>query len=179
MSEDLFEQESLEITPQQLKDISLLANQQILKETEVEVLEQKLKSAKAELRRISEVNLPTSMSQAGLKDFTLENGRKVQINTALYASIPQKNKRAAIQWLEDNGHGQIVSEDVYVPFRKGEHDKAEQVVRLLHENEINAQINESVNTATIKALIKELQDDGRDVPLELFGAYWRTFAKVV
>jgi len=178
--EDIFEDEGIEVNDSSIHLISQLAREQLDQEAEVAMLEEKLKMAKSKLRKISEVDLPAAMSAAKVKDFTLENGAKIKIDTQLYASLPKSldKKNEAIQWLIDNGQAAIVDEDIILHFSPDERAELEQAMMLLRDANFQPMEDRSVNTSRVKSVIKELQEQGIDVPLEKFGAYWRTFAKI-
>ena len=175
---ELFEDEHLPISDEQIKTIAMLADEQLLLAEEIETYTELLKTKQAAYRKVAEVDLPAAMSAAGVREFKLQNGRGVSIETALFASIPKKNKKAAVQWLVDHGQGSIVNEDVIVRFEKGQQEKVQALVDLLFEKHMTPEVNENVNTGTVKSIIKELQSEGVEVPLELFGAYWKTEAKI-
>lgn len=162
-----------------LKGISELAEMQLIREVEVERATLRLKEARQALFKIQEIELPDLMLQAGMEKFTLSNGKTVEVKETLYASIAKKNKAAALKWLETNGHGSLISENLSVPFEKGMHAQLTELIDLLEHNGYPAfSVGETVNTGSIKALIKELLADGIDVPLDLFGAHFARASKI-
>lgn len=172
-------EEKATVTDDQIKTISTLARKQIELMHAYDRAEKELKAAKIALYNVQEKELPEAMLAAGMEAFTLATGEKVSVKETLYASIAQKNKNAAIAWLMDNGHGEIVKENVLLPFEKGEHEKVVELLEILEENGyLNHAVDDVVNTATVKSLIKELLEKGEAVPLELFGAHFARKAEV-
>lgn len=165
------------VTNDQLQEIAKLAGQMAKFERVLSDAEDAVKKAKADLKRVQERELPDAMRGCGLTGFTLETGESLIIKEDLFASIPKKNKAAAAKWLTEHQLGALVKEDVGIGFEKGETERVNQLIEILEANGFNNHtISENINTASVKSAIKELQAEGEDVPLELFGAYWLTRA---
>lgn len=164
----------LAVTDAQLKTIAALAAHQVDLEAQVTRAEEELKKLEADLRKVSEIDLPQAMGEAGMEAFTLADGSSVTVGETLYASFPKKDpKRSdAIKWLMEHDLETLVKESVIVPFDKGDHEKVVQLTGVLEANGVNTyQVDETVNTASVKAAIKELLENGTDVPTDLLGAY--------
>lgn len=161
-------------TPEQLSAISILAERQVKCEIALEAAEMAVKKAKAALRDVQEKELPEAMSAAGCQSFKTTSGFAISIKEDISASLAEGKKDGAINWLKEHGHGAIVSTDVIVPFSSGEEEEAKQLLEWLVENGHVASAKTSVNTATLKALIRELERNGVEVPLETLGAFkWK------
>lgn len=158
----------------QLKLISELAARQVQLEAELAELEAKVKEKAKALRQVQEKDLPDAMTAAGCKAYTTVDGRSITIKEDISASLAEGKKGPAIEWLRANGYGDIVSEDVTVAFGKGQEEQAHALVEELTQKGLIAVRKANVNTATLKALIRELLAEGVDVPLETLGAYeWK------
>ena len=172
-------EEKVEISTEQLNEVSKLAQQQVKLEAELKKKEDELKKVKQNLYNIQEKALPDLMQSIGLEDFTLSNGSHISVKETLYASISKQNKPGAIKWLSENDLESLVSCVVSVPFDKGDGDGVQELLDVLtecgYENIIS---DEKVNTSSVKSAIKELLEDGEEVPLELFGAYYARKAVV-
>ena len=179
MSEIDFENEVPAPSDEQLGLIAKLARRQVEYEEQVAIADEAFKKAKANLRRIQEKELPAAMEAIGMESFTLKSGETISVKEKLYASISKKDKPAAIRWLMEHEHGSLVKEDVIVSFEKGDNESVRVLQKLLEVNGItNFTVDENVNTASVKAMIKELLSEGMEVPLELFGAYFHRTAEV-
>jgi len=162
------------VNADQLKVISDLAAKQIDLETQVVQITASLKAATEALRRVQEIDLPDAMSAAGCKGFTTPNGRGITIKEDISASLSEGKREGAVAWLRENGFGDIVSEDVTLSFGKGHESEALEMVKELAGRGLIPQRKTNVNTATLKSLIRELMEEGLDVPLETLGAYqWK------
>lgn len=162
-------------TDEQIKVISDLCKQQLRAQKEVEEKEKELKEAQRKLRRIQEQELPDAMLAAGsgITMFETADGFNVSIKEDLKASIPKKNKPEAIAWLIEHGLESIVKENVEIPFDKGEVEKVDRLLEVLERNGFNEfSVKPTVNTATVKAALKELIEQGVDVPESTFGLYF-------
>jgi uncharacterized small protein (DUF1192 family) len=169
----------LDENSQALKQVSELVTRIETARQTIAEQEAELKKQKQYLMKLEEVDLVALMDEIGLADITTTNGREVSIKDTLYASVPKKNKRAAAEWLMTHGHGSLVSEAVIATFEKGAGDKVQQAVEALVNQGIkNVSVDETMNTGSIKALIRELTGQGQDVPMDIFGAYWKRAAVV-
>lgn len=173
-----FDEEEVQVSNDQLKELTQLAKQQLAGEKEVASYEELLKKAKQDLYNIQEKALPDLMQAIGMESFALSNGAKITVKEVLYASIAKKNKPKAIRWLVAHDQGSLVKTDIILPFDKGDSEKVTEALDFLHDGGYLTTVDENVNTASVKAVIKELLAEGVDVPLELFGAYYARSAKI-
>ena len=181
MSEMNFEKDAAAtpVSIDDLKNITSMAADVQRREHDVAVIEETLKKAKAELRKVQEHDLPEAMLACNMETFVTSDGLKVSVKETLYASIAAKNKVEAGKWLIENELGALVKEDVIVGFDGGDHEAVQELLdKLILLGTYNVTTSESMNTASIKAAIKELLADGKEVPLELFGAYFSRKAVV-
>lgn len=170
----MYENDVIAVSNSQLKLISELAERQLSCEAAVLAAEEILKERQETLRKIVEKDLPEAMAEAGCKSYTLMNGRVVSIKDGLSASIPAARKQEVCGWLREHGFGDIVSEDVELSFGRGEENKAHELAVRLQEEGLFPVCRTDVNTARLKALISEQLELGKDMPLELLGAYvWK------
>jgi len=174
-----FEEDTAAPTNEQIGEISSLAKLQHSQEQAVDGFEAQLKEAKKALRQTQEQDLPGAMQAAGMEKFTTNTGIDVSVTENLYASIPAKNKPNAIAWLMDHGQSALIKEDISIPFDKGDHDDVEKLMKALRDmGYANANVKEAVHTGAVKSMIKEMLENGADVPLDLFGAYFHRKAVV-
>lgn len=174
MSEErgIFEDNAI-ANDEDLKKVATLARTQRNQEQEVATLEAQLKESKKNLRKTCEDMLPTLLNELGLSAITLSDGTVVTIDEKLYATIAQKNKAKAAQWMVDHGQGSLVRNDVTLTLGTGEQEKLSRLQSLLDSTEFSEySLTSSMNTGSVKAVIKELQEQGVDVPLQLFGAHY-------
>jgi len=161
-----------------MNDLSALANALIDADTEVDRAEKALKDKKEAARRLREEALPAAMQEVGLTKVTLDSGRVISIGQEVYASIPAANKPAAYAWLESHDFGGLIKTQVSTEFGRGEMDEAKKLEQELREKGLSCSLDRSIHAQTLKAFIKEQLAQGKELPLDLFGAMPVWVAKV-
>ncbi len=155
-----------------LANLAALADQQEQKEKEIESLMEQLSDAKKELKNLKEKYIPEAL---GTKTGTIEldDGRKVVIKETLRAGLTEKTREAGIDWLKKNGCGHLVTNTYNIEFPKGQEEAAKKFEEVLAENDIQLPFKkkETVHASTLLSNIKELKNDGVDVPNDIFGIY--------
>jgi hypothetical protein len=92
-------------------------------------------------------------------------------HTVYNAKIPDEKRQDAFQWLEEQGHGDLVKSVINIIFGMQEHEKRLAVMKLLSDNGIEFYNNESVHASTLKAFVKREIQAGHIVPDDLLGVY--------
>lgn len=157
-----------------LQTIAQLAVRQLALEQEVARTETRLQELQRELRAVQETELPDAMLAAGCSSYRLTSGASISIKDGISASLAEGKRASACEWLRSHGFGDIVTDDLTLNFARGQAEAAHALLDDLHARGLNPVIKTNVNTATLKALIREQMQAGREMPLDLFGAYvWR------
>jgi len=159
------------LTSQILEDMSELIKRHIVLTQEINDAEAALKLMKKERTIIEEDKLITLMDTAGVAFIRASDGSELKVKEQLFASIKAQNKVEAGEWLINNGQGSLVQETVSMTFEKGEEEKVHALVNTIEQQGFKPSVEASMNTASVKAAIKELLTQGIDVPMELFGAF--------
>ena len=154
-----------------LKGIAKLAYEIKDAENLVAELDTKLKNAKKHLLRLTDDELPTVLTEMGLSAFKLDDGSEVTIKKIYGASILADQKEEAHLWLRNNGFGDMVKNIVSVNFGMGEDHKAQVIKSRLEQSGLSPEQSESVHSSTLRAWVKEQTEEGKEFPMELFGAY--------
>jgi len=162
-----------------LDNIAALARKQWELERDIAATKQTLANMEQQLYQVSHKDIPTALDEVGVTAFTLANGYKVEVRETLYASVPKKNKPQCAQWLQAHDLGDLVEVTVLLRWGLGEAGTAREVADALHAQGLNPTLAEDMNTARIKAAVKELLEDGVDVPLDMFGAYIDRASKLI
>ena len=150
------------------------------KEDEIATLEDQLKSKKAEADDIGSRVIPELLSEQGLTELKLSDGSKVSVKKEFRATIPkdQARRESCLQWLRDQGLGDIIKNNVTVSFGKGEDDKAEQLLNLAADNGFEPQQKSDVAWNTLTALYQERVQAGLDMPSESFSLWIKDKTKI-
>jgi|TARA_A100001015_G_scaffold135461_2_gene150293 hypothetical protein len=145
---------------------------------DIDELEAKLKQMKNDEERISTEEIPALLTSLGMRDFTLEDGSYVGLKTNYFARISKANEDAAYGWLRANGHGDLIRNEIAVPFTKGQDEKAKLLEEMIKSKpqlqDIVINKKQSVNAMQLKAFVKEQVQKGVDIPDHLLGAYVQT-----
>lgn len=165
---------SIQISEEGLNELTRLAEEQVKVEESIAEAEEYLKNLKAKHFKISEELIPAKMASfgaGGLAEFKLANGRKVSVKKYYSASISEENKSAAFDWLNQNGHMDIVKQEISVPLGKGNEEVATLVANFLEQQRISYSKDEKIHPMTLKAFVKEQVEAGSDLPLDVFKVY--------
>ena len=138
---------------------------------EIEDIENKLKEKKKDLDIISGEVVPTMMSEMGLSQLKLMDGSMIDVKPFYNATITQANKEAAFNWLRKNGLGDIIKNEVVVSFGRGEDNKAAEYAELAKGQGHQPTQKMKVEPMTLKALVRERIEAGKEMPTEIFGIF--------
>ena len=138
---------------------------------EVKKDEEDLKQKKKDLEHISGEVIPTMMAEMGLAHLKLMDGSSVDVKPHYSANITIANKEAAFNWLRDNGLGDIIKNEISVSFGRNEDNKAADYAALAQERGFQPTQKLKVEPMTLKALVRERTEAGKDMPTELFNIF--------
>ena len=157
-----------------MEHLSTLAQEQAQSEATVADLEAQLKQEKAHLRHVSEVQIPELMDELGIETFKTTEGFTITVKEKIRASLTQANLFAGVEWLRENGHGAIVKRIMSVVPTSEE--EAEIIKAALKDFDLTDK--PSVHANTLSKWAREMLEDGRTVPEELFGLFRQRVSKV-
>lgn len=161
-----------------LANLARLAHLLGLANKRIADLEEEVAKAKKEAQGIAERDIPELMDHLGLKTFTTSNGFRIDVKKVIRASIPAGNKERAMRWLDENGHGGLIKRTVQVAFSRDQEQQARALGAELEEQFDSVSTDLKVESATLRAFIREQLEAGQDIPLELFGAFEQRIAEV-
>lgn len=153
-----------------ITDISALAEALIFAEADVDTAETNLKDKKESARRLREETIPGAMQELGIESIKLTTGQKLTVVQDVYASILAADRKAAYDWLNSHGFGGLIKTEVVVDFGKGEEEKVASFYQELKARGFEAEVEQGIHAATLKAFLREKLASGSDIPLDLFGA---------
>ena len=162
----MFDDVKPEVSEISLKTLTDKANKMVELEQLVEEKQASLKSTQKELKTLSEEDIPALLSEVGLSEITLTNGKKISTSAYYYGRITEHNQQEAFEWLQDNGHGDIIKNVVSVSFGRDEDVNAEKLLSNLQDNGYTTNGKKWVEPMTLKAFIREQVEGGNDLPLE-------------
>jgi len=138
---------------------------------EIEKKEKDLKQRKKDLEHISGEVIPTMMAEMGLSHLKLMDGSSVDVKPNYSANITIANREAAFNWLRNNGLGDIIKNEILVSFGRNEDNKAADYAVLAQERGFQPTQKLKVEPMTLKALVRERIEAGKELPTELFNVF--------
>ena len=105
-------------------------------EDEIAAIEEQLKKKKDEHDHISSKVIPELLAEQGLSEIKLADGSKVSVKKEFRCTLPNDDvkRQQAYEWLRNEKLGDIIKNNVFVTFGKGEDDKAKSLFALAVEN---------------------------------------------
>ena len=137
----------------------------------LELQEENIKNTKKELEHVSGEIIPTMMSEMGLSHLKLMDGSSVDVKPHYSATITIANKEAAFKWLRNNGLGDIIKNEISVSFGRNEDNKAADYAVLAQERGFQPTQKLKVEPMTLKALVRERLEAGKEMPTEIFNIF--------
>ena len=134
-------------------------------------IENDLKMMKKKRDHISGEVIPTMMSEMGLAELKLHDGSHLKVSTSYRAHISEANKEAAYNWLRENGLGDIIKNEISVSFGRNEDNKAADYAELAKSQGLHPTQKMKVESMTLKALVRERIEAGKEMPADIFGVY--------
>jgi len=138
---------------------------------QLEVQEDAIKQKKKDIEHLSGEIIPTMLSEMGLSFLKLQDGSSVEVKTNYSATITQANKEAAFNWLRENGLSDIIKNEISVSFGRNEDNKAADYAELAKGQGLEPQQKLKVEPMTLKALVRERMEAGKEMPTELFNIF--------
>ena len=133
--------------------------------------EEQLKELKKRRDHVSGEVIPTMMSEMGLAELKLHDGSHLKVSTTYRATITEANKETAFNWLRNNGLGDIIKNEISVSFGRNEDNKAADYAELAKGQGFQPTQMMKVEPMTLKALVRERIEAGKEMPTEIFGVF--------
>ncbi|QDP61593.1 MAG: hypothetical protein Tp138OMZ00d2C19078261_54 [Prokaryotic dsDNA virus sp.] len=162
-----------------MKSLMALADEQEAAEAEVDRLNALMDEAKANLKRISEHEIPKLLDGMEGK-ISLPDGRSITLNEKIRTSVSGERKERAFDWIEKQGFGSIIKRRINIDIGKDQEALSDEIKGKLAEIDSAVIYKEERNVPwqTMDAFVKEKLGQGADVPLELFGVYHQRTTKI-
>ena len=150
------------------------------KEDELVSLEEQVKNKKEEIDEISSRIIPELLAEQGLSAIKLADGSNVSVKKEFRCTLPkdETKREQAYKWLRDQNLGDIIKNNIFVTFGKGEDNKAKQLLDLAQDNGFEPQQKSDVAWATLTALFRERIESGLDMPSDVFSTWIKDRTKI-
>ena len=140
--------------------------------------EASLKQLKEQEKQINNFTIPEIMNKMNLSTVKLKDGSELSIKKVYSATIKADKKAEAIQWLRDNGLGDIVKNEITVNFGQSEDNKAIAYANLAREHGYEPSQKETVHHASLSVVMREWKEKGNEIPSDLFSVLDADKAKI-
>ena len=137
----------------------------------LEADEEQIKQKNKHLDYLSGEVIPTMLSEMGLSFLKLADGSSIEVKTNYSATITQAKKEEAFKWLRENGLGDIIKNEISVSFGRNEDNKAADYAELAKGRGFQPTQKLKVEPMTLKALVRERIEAGKEMPTELFNIF--------
>ena len=162
-----------------LSGLSKLIQKQLDLDSEIENMEETLKDMKRERDILSSETIPTKMQELGINETTMKDGSKVTVKEGFHCRIPKAKEEEALQYLKQEGLGDIIKNQVSTSFGTGEDNMAGDLAGYIESNfGITPDVKKSVHPSTLKATLKKRHEEGLTDPDDLFGIFIRPETKI-
>ena len=176
-----FEQDQTE-SLSNINDAKVLSEQVV----KLKILEDKILKAEDDLKKLKEDAdvlsgevIPTMMTEMNISTLKLADGTAVEVKPIYGASISPERKEEAFNWLRINGLGDLIKNEVTVSFGRNEDNKAIAYANLAAENGYQPSQKLKVEPMTLKALVRERIEAGKDMPSDLFNVFAGNRTKII
>jgi len=156
-----------------LAQLSGLALDQKRAEAEVAKAEEALATAKAELSRISEREIPDLMDKAEMAEYTTKDGIKIKIKEKVHGSIPKATEAQAFEWLKENEHDNLIKREFKIQFGKDDEKWADKFLKDLQKRKrpLAFELKRTVHPSTLSSFVTGQLEAGVDFPMDTFGVF--------
>ena len=162
-----------------LSGLSKLIQRQLNLDSEIENMEETMKEMKRERDLLSQETIPTKMQELGINETTMKDGSKVTVKEGFHCRIPKAREEEALQYLKQEGLGDIIKNQVSTSFGTGEDNMAGDLAGYIESNfGITPDVKKSVHPSTLKATLKKRHEEGLTDPDDLFGIFIRPETKI-
>ena len=147
-------------------------------EDEIANAEKSVSKLKEQAKVLSQFEIPEMMEKMHITKLKLKDGEAVEIKRFYSAAILLEHQEKAFQWLRDNDLGDIIKNDVTVTFGRGEDNKASEYANLAKGQGYEPVQKIGVHALTLKAVVRERLEAGREMPSDLFKTYAGNSTKI-
>jgi len=133
--------------------------------------EASLKELKEQEKQLNNFTIPELMEKMNLSTLKLKDGSELSVKKIYSATMKADKKADCIQWLRNNGLGDIVKNEITVNFGQGEENKAAEYATLAKGQGYEPSKKEAVHAMTLKVTMEDWKNKGNEVPEDLFWTF--------
>jgi len=156
-----------EFEDKKLGRMATLANQVLDLEKEISEQETALKSLKEKKRQITEDLLPAVMTEHGLSDITLSDGRQITVKK-FYSCTPKSEE--TMGWIREKFPG-LIKHRLHLDFNRGQDAQVLELKGRLEGEGLYPTDKEWVEPSTLRGFAREQVEAGNPLPDNLFNLF--------
>ena len=156
-----------------IKNLLDLANELVQLETQMESLEELMKTISSRANALKTAAIPDAMAEAGLSEFKTPEGARLKIEDFVSGSLPKEpTKRVeAIAAVEAWGAGGIIKNEVSLFFERSQHNEAMALVDDLRQRGLACELVSTIHPQTYLATIRKRLAEGDEVDADRMGVF--------
>jgi hypothetical protein len=176
--------EAVEPNLDALKRLGQLAAKQGMLELEIEDLEEKLKELRKEHSEYADKLVPALMQEIGMDRVRTKGGLDVELVEHIRASVPQDNdkRERAFSYLHETGNDGIIKREITVRYGREDGKFADDLLAAMKDMGVadhgTIEHEWTIHNSTLVAFLKNELKEGKNVPMEAFGAFIQRQAKL-
>jgi hypothetical protein len=165
----------------QLSDIEEVCQQALALKNHIDMLDEAKKKTNEELHALLSKTLPDMISGAGITEFKMNNGTKVELKEYVSGSLPKEDeaRSAAFEYIREHSGESLIKMNVVAKFERGDTNRAASALAALRELEVDFDAKEDIHPMTLAAWARERMKNGEEVALETIGLTAGRMAKIV
>jgi hypothetical protein len=170
-------QEAMESSPDRVDQLY-----NMIKGYSIPTITEAFARCKEDLRQIQQLDIPELMTELGLSEIKLNNGKKVSVKSGISVTVADKPK--FYNWMIQQGWEALVKTTVVVSFPKEGRESSQDFVKYLKQNYANPEKGvgytekEEIHPMTLKKHIREERERGTNFPSDLVKIFEYKIAKI-
>jgi hypothetical protein len=150
-------------------------------EAQIEATESLLAAQKGRANEIKTRLLPDAMAEAQLSEFKMTDGTNIKVDDFVSGSLPKEEpaRSAAIQFLEAEGAGAIIKNEIVLTFEKSQHNEALALADELRTRGFLCDVKSSVHPQTYLSWARDALKQGLALDAERLNLFIGRKAKYV
>lgn len=155
-------------------DVEILYQEVLRTDASIDTIEEVLKRRKKDLFKVRQQQIPELMQEFGLSTVATSGGVKIKIEKGV--SVTTKSQEKLHKYMRANGAGDLIKNQLMVVVANEEERK--EVVAKLDETMCEYKPKEGVHSATLKKYVKDLLEEGKQLPPEAANVYEYEYSKI-
>lgn len=180
MLEDEAVSEVVTASVDQLNVLNKAINDALAKQREIDTVSTHLSELNKEYQTLTVTRIPQLMQSAGVEEFKMEDGTKIEVKDFINGTLPKDEgrRRTALDWIEAVGAGGLIKEAIDFSLPRGSRELSAKIKAQLKKLKIDYDAAEGIHPQTLYAFARERMKKGESVPTDLLGLFIGQVAKI-